>query len=158
MKRFPTRRHVTIATLTAMVVALATFLMPASPASAVICCTGGGGGSIGCYAASCDGKDPQQMGCGADARTLAYLTPAGGGIAVELRVSNACWAAWARNDSGSYQQAYGVYGAYTSSGPDVIWEPTNSTAWSPMISFNFWVRACAEEYATGGKMDCTARY
>ncbi len=48
----------------------------------------------GCKAATCNGKDPQAMGCAADAKTLTARSAYG--IRVELRYSKGCKARWAR--------------------------------------------------------------
>jgi hypothetical protein len=55
----------------------------------------------GCFGTTCRGRDPQLMGCAADAVTLALLPHPGTASAgsyenVELRYSAACNARWAR--------------------------------------------------------------
>ena len=61
--------------------------VPAMPASAA-----------GCYAASCEGKDPSALGCAADAYTVAvvYDDRLGYIEGLELRYSPTCRANWAR--------------------------------------------------------------
>jgi hypothetical protein len=54
--------------------------------------------STGCYGSGCNGKDPQAMGCSADAFTGASATSPDGRI-VQLRYSPACGAAWGRLQS-----------------------------------------------------------
>lgn len=50
--------------------------------------------AAGCYNAGCTGKNPEAMGCGADARTLEQLHIEG--TVFEIRYSAACDAHWAR--------------------------------------------------------------
>ena len=52
--------------------------------------------AVKCKGMSCTGKNPQTMGCGKDARTIATSRPGGGGPKVELRYSKKCRGAWAR--------------------------------------------------------------
>ncbi|WP_164842369.1 DUF2690 domain-containing protein [Actinoplanes solisilvae] len=49
-----------------------------------------------CYASTCDNKDPEATGCGADAETKQSLANPDGGYRLELRYSPTCRAAWAR--------------------------------------------------------------
>jgi hypothetical protein len=57
--------------------------------------------SVGCYGDTCSGKDPQAMGCLADARTLASYRRVPDAYSdddwlVELRYSHNCQAQWTR--------------------------------------------------------------
>lgn len=57
--------------------------------------------SVGCYGDTCSGKDPQAMGCSADARTLASYRRVPDAYSdddwlVELRYSHNCQAQWTR--------------------------------------------------------------
>ncbi|MFE0252296.1 DUF2690 domain-containing protein [Streptomyces sp. NPDC059010] len=49
---------------------------------------------VGCRKEACEGKDPQLMGCGQDARTAASVWLAG--TLIELRYSSRCQTAWGR--------------------------------------------------------------
>ncbi|NUP22975.1 MAG: DUF2690 domain-containing protein [Streptomyces sp.] len=49
---------------------------------------------VGCRKEACEGKDPQLMGCGQDARTAASVWLSG--TLIELRYSSRCQAAWGR--------------------------------------------------------------
>ncbi|WP_405657985.1 DUF2690 domain-containing protein [Streptomyces sp. NBC_00079] len=51
--------------------------------------------AVGCAADSCYGKNPQDMGCAADAVTGDSITLPDGAL-VELRWSSACQASWGR--------------------------------------------------------------
>lgn len=69
--------------------------------------------AAGCFAGSCNGKNPTAMGCAADARTLAPNGKNGqvagditvGYMHIELRYSDACNAAWVRIGA-TYPGAY----------------------------------------------------
>lgn len=77
----------------AILAALATSVLlmaPGSPASA----------AAGCYADTCQGKDPSATNCNADGRTLDSRVSSRG-VLVRLRWSPTCRAAWARIDRAS---------------------------------------------------------
>jgi hypothetical protein len=55
----------------------------------------GASAAPGCWASSCSHYDPQTMGCSPDATSLITFSPEGS-YDVQLRLSSACYAAWAR--------------------------------------------------------------
>jgi hypothetical protein len=96
---------------------------------------------VGCdYNRSCTGKDPQAMGCSADAYTIDNVTPVGGGSNVELRSSPACFAAWARDLNDNF--GFSIQGSTTNGGQPIV---TFGSAgpWTLAVSFKLWTRACA---------------
>lgn len=130
--------------------------------------------TVHCYASTCQGQDPQKMGCSSDAVTLetvtlptSYSNGAYNGT-IELRYSRACWAEWARLTSyADYQEARAegatcvasfchpiiFYGGWESNGSGPNYPP--AVDWTVMISFDYWVRACG--YWIPGQYDeiCT---
>jgi hypothetical protein len=85
--------------------------------------------SVGCYASTCNGKDPQGMGCYADAYTGSQVTAADGRV-LQIRYSPACGAAWGRllssyvGDYVSVQSVTGtIHDAYVS----------GTSTWTPMV-------------------------
>ena len=93
----------------------------------------------GCYGASCNGRDPQSMGCAADARTLSTKT--GAGVRVELRYSNRCHARWARTSLflDYYYPDMRLY-AYVGSGNITFRTANAKSVWSYMWASP--IRAC----------------
>ncbi|MEV6707416.1 DUF2690 domain-containing protein [Micromonospora wenchangensis] len=87
--------------VTAALFAVTAFLLPSNSASA-----GPGSGSAvsgigiqaGCYGDYCSGKDPEAMGCSADAYTVTSAWT--GSYTVELRWSPSCKTNWARIGAG----------------------------------------------------------
>ncbi|HEU0130250.1 MAG TPA: DUF2690 domain-containing protein [Mycobacteriales bacterium] len=123
--------------------------------------------SPGCFAIDCTGKDPKAMHCDVDATTLEEWTD---GAHYELRFSNACYAAWTRVTTQVWQgpadcnSAYGQIRAYDREdrefgvfgvqapcpGPD--------TAWTQMVGFGYYVRACQALNIDSYPTYCTKRY
>ncbi|WP_328942058.1 YjfA family protein [Streptomyces sp. NBC_00250] len=52
--------------------------------------------AAGCWRASCEGKDPIQMGCDADAQILQQITESDGSVAIRLMWSPQCQGVWAK--------------------------------------------------------------
>jgi hypothetical protein len=101
--------------------------VPATPASAA-----------GCYAASCEGKDPSTLGCAADAYTVAvvYDDRLGYIEGLELRYSPACRANWARLSARSYYPAWvsiSVVNDANRNNFKTTGSFRNSYRWSPMM-------------------------
>ena len=102
-----------------------------------------------CVGASCNGRDPVDMGCNNDAQTVATVNTSDG--TVNLRRSNACKANWAQvtnvpiwgihfwveNQAGNKQEyGWGWFGA--------------ASGWSNMVNGqNILSRACDDHGCTG---------
>jgi hypothetical protein len=144
-------------TLAIPAAALATGLATAStasastarPASAQVTHSPTQAAAVGCYAASCNGQDPHQMGCDQDATTIDQIDTSEG--TVLLRWSNTCQANWTtvnnvsifginfwvENKAGS-KQSYG----WGFAGP--------ASGWSNMVNgHNILARACDDNGCTG---------
>ncbi|HEX6683358.1 MAG TPA: DUF2690 domain-containing protein [Candidatus Limnocylindrales bacterium] len=103
----------------------------------------------GCFSTGCNGKDPQQMLCNQPASQVEILDeiwPANIGGKLELRKSRDCHAAWGR-----YTNSFGHTGRVEIHGCGenychVMWKTLaaydEELAWSPMLSFTLWVKAC----------------
>src|SRR5690349_2736618 len=101
--------------------------------------------AAGCYWTSCNGQDPQGMGCSPDAGDLTSFSWTG--TYFELRYSRACNAVWARTSNTGYP-CYGGY-IYVFAYSDyemqhfIRGQSTQqacfSTNWSPMESFTYWI-------------------
>lgn len=88
--------------------------------------------TAGCYRASCENEDPQDMGCAADAFTAAW---AGGNV--ELRFSPQCQAAWTRvNDAnGAGQVSWRLRSLYSNGVPRQTYDYAGNyggVGWSKM--------------------------
>ena len=128
-----------------------------------------------CYHSTCVGKNPQTLGCGADATTLDEFTRSGQ-FRVELRRSALCGAAWTRITTfrGAPITAcdinYAQIRSYTSTDAlkDQYWAQsvcngsgattTGGQAYTKMVSFGDYVRACITDYKTSPPKACTARH
>ncbi|MFF9452537.1 DUF2690 domain-containing protein [Streptomyces flaveolus] len=112
--------------------------------------------AAGCKGSGCTGKNPQATGCGADARTLkgSRIPPAGGGPAVELRVSPSCSAAWARIEKANSNWRFKIE---TKKGPTYTEHASpNYPAYTTMVWNSYAYRACVEQYdGAGGSWTCT---
>lgn len=88
--------------VTTALLAVTTLLLPSAPASASGpgsgAVAGGAGTQAGCYGDYCSGKDPEAMGCSADAYTVTSAWT--GSFTVELRWSPSCKTNWARIGAG----------------------------------------------------------
>jgi hypothetical protein len=105
-----------------------------------------------CKGRSCTGKNPQVMGCGRDARTIATRWPAGGGPRVELRYSKRCRAAWARLSSKTPSWAFMLsvksHSNYTAYGSQFY------RAYTKMAGRPLRFRACVKQWASSS-WSCT---
>jgi hypothetical protein len=127
--------------------------------------------AVGCNASSCTGKDPNNMGCGSDARTIDTFS-LGADFYVELRYSPACYATWSRvtntwySNGGSQNLFVETDGSpcnpNSSSTCNDVYEPQQAfygTDWTNMVDFDDWVRACYVDWPgapTNPISDCTA--
>ncbi|WP_354643777.1 DUF2690 domain-containing protein [Kitasatospora camelliae] len=85
--------------------------------------------AVGCYGSGCNGKDPQALGCYADAYTGSQVTTDDGRL-LQLRYSPACGAAWGR----LLQSYVGDYVAVTSStGLSYSAYVSSSKTWTAMV-------------------------
>ncbi len=113
-------------------------------------------GGPGCYGTGCRNKDPQVMGCHADAVTLAIIPHPGTASAgyqqfTELRYSTACNARWSRVTSRLATSDINYTGAWVAG----HWITTHKTVfgaggglvWSRM--WNGWVSACGVSVSNG---------
>ncbi|WP_414636339.1 DUF2690 domain-containing protein [Actinophytocola sp.] len=105
--------------------------------------------AAGCYRSSCNGQDPQSMGCGTDAYPLASFTYTGSneflrGSFLELRYSPACDAAWVRTTNGDCFGMWRPCGSVleVSGGTAQQSEPHPGQMWTNMWSFRYYVRGC----------------
>ncbi|MEU0137918.1 DUF2690 domain-containing protein [Streptomyces sp. NPDC006296] len=105
----------------------------------------------GCEGADCTGRDPESMGCGRSAGTVARRTV--GGSLVEVRYSETCHAAWARITRASPGDAVRIT-AGSSEGRGAV--EADAEAYTPMLAIRkvSEVRACAT--LTSGAAGCTA--
>ena len=113
--------------------------------------------SVGCYSAGCNDKDPQTMGCGADAVTGARTTMPDGAV-VELRWSDACQAAWGRISGARADQFVSVNGPNSQSHSAWIDAPGQTSGWTTMVMDRSIVDTA---YACGNNgivMHCTVAY
>lgn len=120
--------------------------------------------AVACNDLSCKGKNPQTSGCNSDARTLQEFTY--NIFRVELRQSDACWAAWTRitspsNAAGSAcNTAFAQIAGYTAA--DVFKGSYGKQAVCPgqtytvMWPFSDFVRGCYGFYFSGAEV-CTPR-
>jgi Protein of unknown function (DUF2690) len=134
--------------------------------------------AAGCWSAGCTGLDPNSEGCGADATTVdSFVANVQDANAyVELRVSQNCWAAWARFTSGitdaeGMRHPWLVANAYRNSSDASAYHSewakiTNDTddipnaggqVWTNMVSYSDWTQACLASY-TNGSTICTGRH
>ena len=105
----------------------------------------------GCYGSGCNGKDPQTMGCAADARTLASRSAYG--IRVELRYSKRCNARWARTAIAGMAYDASPF-AYLGSGNRTYRIANARSVWSYMWTTP--IRACGGVIAEGPGVEfCT---
>jgi len=105
----------------------------------------------GCYGTSCNGKDPQAMGCATDARTIANRV--GNGVRVELRYSKRCDARWARSTNITGYPGLWIY-AYVGSGNVTFRTANTKSVWSYMWAGR--IRACGGIAGEGPSTDtCT---
>jgi len=143
--RLPLRSRLVAIGVTLLLAGTGIALVPASPAAA----------AIGCYADTCTGRDPDKMNC-TDGTTIASFS-LGANFYVELRLSVACYAAWARvtntwyANGGSQNLFVEIDGhpCGTSSSCTDVYKGQQAfygTDWTDMISFNDWVRACEVDY------------
>lgn len=95
--------------------------------------------AVGCYGAGCRGKDPQAMGCNADAVTLASAS-APGQYRVDLRYSRRCNARWARTTFSGWLGYEAVGFAYLGSGSATKHDDFGQVVWSRMWTGP--IRAC----------------
>ncbi|MEU8780326.1 DUF2690 domain-containing protein [Streptomyces sp. NPDC048637] len=135
----------TLATV-AGAMALATVAAPAPAVAA--------DAASGCRGSACTGKNPQAAGCGAGARTIDRVRPAGGGPEVVLRNSARCSAAWAQiqkaNSSWRFKIEIRRGGSYVGNASP------NYRAYTAMAGSSNAYRACVEEYdGRGGSWSCT---
>ncbi|MEU0680284.1 DUF2690 domain-containing protein [Streptomyces albogriseolus] len=109
-----------------------------------------------CKGSGCTGRNPQTTGCGADAYTLkgSRVTPAGGGPAVELRVSPSCSAAWARIQKANSNWRFKL--EIKNRSPYTEHASPNHQAHTAMVWNSHAYRACVEQYdGAGGSWTCT---
>jgi hypothetical protein len=125
------------------------FVVPATPAMAV-----------GCYGTGCAGRDPNTMGCGADA--YSPVTTVVGNVFVELRHSWACGASWTRiQNANAKDKAYiknSIGSSYTTtvgSGQSAVW-----TLMVANMNANYWAQACGldEHNNAGDDYGCTGQW
>jgi hypothetical protein len=114
--------------------------------------------AAGCYRQSCNGQDPQAMGCAADAKPIDSFT--WNGIYVEMRLSAVCSAAWTRatyngcNLGGSiYTIAWYDWQATQWAAQSSESVPCGGVTWTNMYSFYFYIQSCIQLY--GGPRHCT---
>lgn len=93
----------------------------------------------GCVGAGCRGRDPQAMGCAADARTLASAY-AGNLYRVDLRYSPRCNARWSRTTLLQPTDWETAAFAYVGSGASTNRTGFGQSIWSAMWSGA--IRAC----------------
>jgi hypothetical protein len=130
------RRYARLLVMGGLSLLLALALSPAGAGARPAAAAG-----VGCdYNRSCTGKDPQAMGCSADAYTMDSVTPAGGGTSVELRYSPACFAVWARDFDEGWE--FSTQGSTTNGGRPIVTEVLNGGSWTAAVSFKLWTRAC----------------
>ncbi|MFE7590761.1 DUF2690 domain-containing protein [Kitasatospora sp. NPDC057512] len=115
--------------LAAVTTALTGFAVPAASAATPQV-------TAGCYASSCSGRDPIQMGCNADAYTVESVSSAYGTI--ELRYSSSCKANWARISGASNGQLFWV----ENSSDIQFWNAIGSTGYGDMVDGSGSARAC----------------
>lgn len=140
------RRKRSLAVVALAVLSLSVGSMVVAPAPAQA--------AVKCFHATCNGKDPQAMGCGADAQTLDSFT-ARDGLYVELRQSLNCGAVWARGGLPTNASiivlrtvaivGYSCVAADTSCRKGAYYSPdidTGQRKYTPMWSFQDYVRAC----------------
>ncbi|GIJ81060.1 hypothetical protein Xph01_54920 [Micromonospora phaseoli] len=115
----------------------------AGPAAVPEGCRNAGGGGY----ASCNGKDPQAMGCSSGATTTASGR-AKNGVWVELRYSSGCQAYWTRytNTPGSTGDARIWNGAGTVFYKKTLAAYAGETGWTPMMAANVNPDACLYFY------------
>lgn len=155
-------KRLLIAAATLILTLTGVTLVSATPAAA----------SVGCYSTGCNGKDPNQMGCGADATTIDQYIESNGDK-LELRKSTACWAAWVRFTSASYTFTGIVEGFTNKCAPQAYpscWPAASAEApfgdsihdvarYSNMVSFTYWVRVCeVDDYGILYEATCTAEH
>ncbi len=132
----------------AITVFVSVFWVSAAPAKAATT------QAVGCYGASCRGKDPEVMGCGADARTLASVS-APGLYRVDLRYSTRCNARWSRTTLTHAPDWETFAVAYVGSGSVTSRRGSSRTVWSAMWSGV--IKACGGyETLDGRYVRCTA--
>ncbi|MBO9555292.1 DUF2690 domain-containing protein [Cellulomonas sp.] len=124
--------------------------------------------AVGCYGATCTGKDPQANGCAADAVTVEEFTYYY--TRVELRKSAACHAAWTRasnpagtpptscNDMWVATRGYDANDVLKGSQIQQTVCGQGST-WTAMRSYFEWVRGCViRVWYDQPPVACTARH
>lgn len=105
--------------------------------------------AAGCYRNTCNGQDPQVMGCESGAYNLEAFwyrgpSPWLQNTLLELRYSPACDAAWVRTTGGD---CFGIWrpcvSALQVSGGQEQWGgPSGGQNWTKMWSFRYYVRGC----------------
>ncbi|MEW1839199.1 DUF2690 domain-containing protein [Nonomuraea angiospora] len=108
--------------------------------------------AVGCTNSGCNNKDPNAMGCGADATTLDSASNQG--VTVDLRYSRTCNAAWARvratgtdHDEPNQYVNFWTYGSSAKNGNPEIQAAGDccvsgaTTQYTAMISYTNWVWA-----------------
>jgi len=115
----------------------------------------GASAAPGCWASSCSHYDPQTMGCSPDATSLITFSPEGS-YDVQLRLSSACYAAWARvtnTATGEPRFKYLKLQVWDSkTGGRLLWTETRyipqlvsgNSYWTAMGSFEHYVQACVK--------------
>jgi len=104
-----------------------------------------------CVGTSCNGRDPQSTGCGADARTLEDVADTGGWVTLELRYSPSCYAVWARvtnfrGVTGVAKVIGYVNGRFVRSELTTLAAYQNEVAWTNMISFTYVTYGCYRHF------------
>ncbi|MFF1903619.1 DUF2690 domain-containing protein [Kitasatospora sp. NPDC058218] len=99
--------------------------------------------TAGCYGASCQPKDPIEMGCSTDAYTVESVDTVYGTI--ELRYSPACAANWPRISGASNGRIFWVENKY---GDYVFWNAIGSTGYGDMVNGTVQARACVQDYGS----------
>ncbi|MFE9747177.1 DUF2690 domain-containing protein [Saccharothrix saharensis] len=111
--------------------------------------------AAGCYATSCDGRDPQAMGCAGDAITKDSFS--WDGTYFELRLSYNCHAVWARSSNSAYPCYGGFVGVFAYRdrgltqyvGGQSEQQACYSTTWTRMESYSYWIHFCYRDYYRG---------
>jgi Protein of unknown function (DUF2690) len=149
----------------ALIFALGALLVPVGSAQA----------AAGCYAASCNGKDPEAMNCDG-ATTKDEFSTSGGHFRIEMRVSAVCSAAWTRittkpgilgnscnlmwAQTRSYtptderKKLYAKQAVCNGSGTYT----TGGQTYTKMVSFQDYVRSCWAYDSDENPQECTNRH
>ena len=114
----------------------------------------------GCNGASCEGQDPQNLGCSTNASTIDEFTDVG--IRFEMRYSSICDAVWTRVTSANhYNTIFGQIRSYnltTLARKKVAGvQVTPGTHWTTMLQYSGqWVKTCEGSWFTSDPSVCTA--